>query len=88
MITKAPGFLSACAPLWLGQTALTLSVGGEKDAEAAPPAGLVRPHADDAQRGDQHDVVGHCGAELALQVLHRAATRRDLENIKSNKMAG
>lgn len=58
---------------------LTLLVGGEEDAEAALPAGLVRPHADDAQRGDQHDVVGHRGAELALQVLHRAATRRGFE---------
>lgn len=45
---------------------LTLLVGSEEDAEAAPPAALVCPHADDAQRGDQHDVVGHRGAELAL----------------------
>lgn len=52
------------------QLCLTLLVGREKDAEAAFAAGLVRPHADDAQRGNQHDVVGHRGAELALQVFH------------------
>lgn len=45
---------------------LTLLVGREEDAEAALAAGLVRPHADDAQRGNQHDVIGHRGAELAL----------------------
>lgn len=49
---------------------LTFLVGCEKDAEAAFAAGLVSPHTDDAQRGNQHDVVGHRGAELALQVLH------------------
>lgn len=52
--------------VWVWTLTLTLLVGGEKDAEAAPPAGLVCPHADDAQRGDQHDVVGHRGAKLAL----------------------
>lgn len=52
-------------------------VGREKDPEAAFAAELVRPHADDAQSGNQHDVVGHRGAELALQVLHRAETRQD-----------
>ena len=51
---------------------LTFLVGGEEDAEAALAAGLVRPHADDPQRGGQHDVVGHRRAELVLQVLHRA----------------
>ena len=51
---------------------LTLLVGGEQDAEAALAAGLVGPHADDSQRGGQHDVVGDRGAELVLQVLHRA----------------
>lgn len=50
---------------------LTLLVGREKDAEATFAARLVRPHSDDAERGDQHDVVGHRGAEFALQVLHR-----------------
>ncbi len=55
---------------------LTLLVGCEKDAEAAFAAGLVRPHADDAQRGNQHDVVGHRGAELALQIFHRTEMRQ------------
>lgn len=62
---------NSCAAL---ESGLTLLVGGEEDAEAALAARLVRPHPDDAQRGDQHDVVGHRGAELALQVLHRAAS--------------
>lgn len=66
-IIKADRFFSN-VPVWVWT--LTLLVGGEEDAEAALPAGLVRPHADDAQRGDQHDVVGNRGAELALQVLH------------------
>lgn len=52
-------------------------VGREKDAEAAFAAGFIRPHANDAQRGNQHDVVGHRGAELALQVFHRTETRQD-----------
>lgn len=50
---------------------LTLLVGREKDAEATFAARLVCPHSDDAECGDQHDVVGHRGAELALQILHR-----------------
>lgn len=45
-------------------------VGCEKDAKATLAAGLVRPHADDTQRGDEHDVIGHGGAELALEVFH------------------
>lgn len=56
---------------------LTLLVGREKDAKAAFSAGLICPHADDAQRGNQHDVVGHRGAELALQVFHRTEMRQD-----------
>lgn len=51
-------------------------VGREKDAEATLAARLVRPHSDDAECGDQHDVVGHCGAELALQVLNRTEKRQ------------
>lgn len=54
-----------------GWSCLTLLVGREKDAEATLAARLIRPHSDDAECGDQHDVVGHRGAELALQVLHR-----------------
>lgn len=56
---------------------LTLLVGCVKDAEAAFSTGLIRPHADDAQRGNQHDVVGHRGTELALQVFHRTEMRQD-----------
>lgn len=55
---------------------LTFLVRREKDAEATFPAGLVCPHTDDAQCGDQHDVVGHSGAELALQIFHRAKMRQ------------
>ena len=63
---------------------LTLLVGCEEDAEAALAAGLVRPHADDAQRGDQHDVVGHRGAELTLQVFNRTETRQ--EEIRAHRL--
>lgn len=56
---------------------LTLLVCREEDAETAFAAGLIRPHADDAQRGNQHDVVSHRGAELALQVFHRTEMRQD-----------
>ena len=55
------------------QRPLTFLVGGEEDAEATPAAALVGPHPDHAQRGHQHHVVGHRGAELVLQVLHGAA---------------
>ena len=55
------------------QRPLTFLVGGEEDAEATPAAALVSPHPDHAQRGHQHYVVGHRGAELVLQVLHGAA---------------
>lgn len=47
--------------------------GGEEDPEFALPAPLVCPQPDHAHRGPQHDVIGHCGAELVFQVLHRAA---------------
>ena len=57
--------------LLLGEGCLTFLVGCEKDAKAALAARLVRPHADDAQRGNQHDVVGHRGAEFIFQVLYR-----------------
>lgn len=55
---------------------LTLLVGCEKDSEATFAARLVRPHSNDAECGDQHDVIGHRGAELALQVLHRTEKRQ------------
>lgn len=58
------------------ESSLTFLVGREKDAEATFAARLVCPHADDAQRGNQHDVVGHRGAELALQVFHRTEMRQ------------
>lgn len=67
------------------QLCLTLLVGCEKDAEAALAAGLVCPHADDAQRWNQHDVVGHRGAELAFQVFHRTEMKQDGE--KSTQIA-
>lgn len=54
----------------LSECTLTFLVGCEKDAKATLAAGLVRPHADDTQRGDEHDVIGHGGAELALEVFH------------------
>ncbi len=47
--------------------------GREEDPEFAFPASLVRPQSHHAHRGQQHDVVGHCGAELIFQVLHRTA---------------
>lgn len=55
---------------------LTFLIGCEKDAKAALAAELVRPHTDDSECGDQHDVVGHRGAELALQVFYRTETRQ------------
>lgn len=56
---------------------LTFLIGGEKDAKATPAAEFVGPHADDSQSGDQHDVVGHRGAELALQIFHRTKARQE-----------
>lgn len=56
---------------------LTLLVGCEKDAEATFTAGFICPHADDTQRGNQHDVVGDRGTELALQVFHWTVMRQD-----------
>lgn len=61
---------------------LTVLVGGEKDAEATFPTGLVSPHTDDPQCGDQHQVVGHCGAVLALQVFHRT----EMEKTKIDRL--
>lgn len=52
---------------------LTLLEGCEEYTEAALSAPLVGPHANHAQRGHQHDVVGHRAAELIPQVFHRAA---------------
>lgn len=45
----------------------------EEDFEPALSAPLVRPQPDHTQGGRQHDVIGHRGAELVLQVLHRTA---------------
>lgn len=52
---------------------LTLLERSEEYPEATLAAALVGPHADHAQRGHQHDVIGHRAAELIPQVLHRAA---------------
>lgn len=47
--------------------------GREEHLKPAVPTALIRPHADDPQAGAQHDVIGHCAAELGSQVLHGAA---------------
>lgn len=47
--------------------------GCEEDPEFALPASLVCPHSDHTHGGHQHDIVGHRGAELILQVLNRTA---------------
>lgn len=55
--------------------------GREEDPEFALPAPLVRPQSHHAHRGHQHDVVGHRGAELILQVLDRAAAVVDGDKV-------
>ena len=45
--------------------------GCEEDPEFALPAPLVCPQPHHTHRGHQHDIIGHRGAELILQVLDR-----------------
>ena len=45
----------------------------KENPEFALSASLIRPQPHHAHRGGQHDVIGHCGAELILQVLDRTA---------------
>lgn len=45
----------------------------KENPEFALPASLICPQPHHAHRGGQHDVVGHRGAELILQVLDRTA---------------
>lgn len=45
----------------------------KKDLKSALPAPLIRPEPYHTYRGHQHDVVGHRGAKLVLQVLHSTA---------------
>lgn len=47
--------------------------GCKEDLESALPASLVCPQPHHTHRGRQHDIIGHCGAELVLQVLNRTA---------------
>lgn len=52
---------------------LTLMESCEEDLEFTLPAALVCPHSHHSHRRHQHDIIGHCGAELILQVLNRTA---------------
>lgn len=45
----------------------------KEDPEFALPATLICPQPHHAHRRHQHDIVGHRGAELILQVLNRTA---------------
>lgn len=47
--------------------------GCEEDPEFALSASLISPQSHHPHRGRQHDIVGHRGAELILQVLDRTA---------------
>lgn len=55
--------------------------GCEEDPESALPASLVCPQPHHAHRGRQHDIVGHRGAELILQVLDRTAAVVDGDKV-------
>lgn len=53
----------------------------EEYPEFAPPASLVGPQSHHPHGGHQHDIVGHRGAELILQVLDRAAAIVDGDKV-------
>lgn len=55
--------------------------GCEEDPEFALPASLIGPQSHHTHRGRQHDIIGHRGAELILQVLDRTAAVVDGDKV-------
>lgn len=55
--------------------------GCKEDFESALPAALVCPQSHHPHRGNQHDIVGHSGAKLILQVLNGTAAVIDANKV-------